>query len=481
MNLSVSSSKWYFLALFIAAFALRSATFHFLIAPHNYYKQPDTNDYHHAALCLSYGYGMTNPQTREPLFWRTPGYPLYLSYFYTVFGELTGKGEFEAYTKPQHASIWVQIILCSIIPIIIFLLAMQLTANAWIAWIASIISVIHVGFIIASTHILTDGLASVFFYLFLLFLFKAMANAARTSIYITLLAVASLSIYTWMRPMGEIVGWASALLILFCAAGDYKQRLLKTGIFAGTFFATLLPWYIRNFKLTGRWFFCPTIGPYFTCFSAPKIISRIHNSSLLDAHKYCQLLAGQAVSTARRSLSLGQHISPLACTTAIVPILWQNPGWFLYDWIVEVIKTLFDLYSYQFVAMVTDTYWYDPIQEFLGEKVAACLYAQPLPIFMRSIAVTELVYAILLWIGLFAGAWHFMFRPFFMKHKDDASLKNQITWWAASILIGVSVGLSGGFGYARLRLPAEPLMIILSLMWWYWFIYERTTTKKFAS
>ncbi len=475
------SRTWYLLLLFIVACIIRSATFYFFIAPNGYYKQPDTPDYHHAALCIAYDYGMTSPYTREPLFWRTPGYPLYLSYFYKYFSKMNCSGEFNAYTAAQHASIWTQIILCSCIPIIIFFLALQLTSTAWIAWIASIISVIHIGFIIASTHILTDGLASVFFYLFLLFFFKALAQSSRRGTYATLLAIVLLSIYTWMRPLGEIIGWVSAILLLCCASGSWKDRILKAGLFISSFLATLLPWYIRNFKLTGRWFFCPTIGPYFTCFCAPKIISRIHNQSLLDAHKYCQAIASQAVAAVRSTLPLGHYVSPLACTTAVIPILCQYPGWFLYDWLVEVFKTLFDLYSYQFVAIVTDTYWYDPIQEFLGEKIAACLYAQPMPFFMRAIAIAELLYAMLLWIGLLAGAWHFMFKPFFIQRKNHFAIQHQIIWWSASILIGVSVGLSGGFGYARLRLPAEPLMIILSLMWWHWFLYNRSQKEQHAT
>lgn len=463
--------------LCFTAFILRAAFFYYWIAPHSYYKQPDSMDYHSAAVCMSNNYGMSKPNG-EPIFWRTPGYPLYLSYFYKHSG--IRSTEFAAYHKSQTSSIWMQILFCSTIPAIIALLALEITASWLIAFIAALMSVFHIGYIFASTYLLTDGLASILFYLFLLFFFRTL----RTQSFIdTGTAVLSLSIYTWMRPMGELVGIVSAVLIFFFAQGPWRNNIRTAISFISIFVLSLFPWYWRNYRLTGQWFFCPTLGPYLTCFCAPKIVSRLYNITLLQAYHYCQQIAGQAIQAARMKLAPLLVISPLASLSSIVPIVWQHPGWFAYDWIVEVCKTLFDLHSYQFVSQVQDTYWYDPLQEFLWEKVSACWYKASLSWWMRGIVIFETLYMIILWIGLLVGAWIYIVQPLWQRSVTDKMLwYYHRIWLVASVLIGISTGLSGGFGYARLRLPVEPLMLILALIAWRYLTcsYTKSCTAEFS-
>src|SRR5438046_685025 len=98
------------LLLFLIAFAVRATTFFFYVQHEERYRQADSNDYHVGALSMGLGAGMTKLQNGQPIFWRTPGYPLYLSPFYRYFGIKTA--DFGGNMPAQKAALWVQIFLC---------------------------------------------------------------------------------------------------------------------------------------------------------------------------------------------------------------------------------------------------------------------------------------------------------------------------------------------------------------------------------
>ena len=93
---------------------------------------------------------------------------------------------------------------------------------------------------------------------------------------------------------------------------------------------------------------------------------------------------------------------------------------------------------------------------------------------MRVVAFLELLYMVLLWIGLLCGAALFIFYSWSKKmHVADLFRIMNALWVKLSLMIGGLLVMTGGFGYARLRMPAEPLLVILSLSFWFWFIYQR--------
>jgi len=518
---NTAPTKKQFLLLFLVTFALRAMMFagfmqHRTLLRQGYegqvdqhvrYNQPDSPDYHQAALCLALGNGMSTIGTNQPIFWRTPGYPLYLAAFYKWFGITSA--DFNANQAAQRAALWVQIFVCSFIPIILFYLAYLLTGIYLIAWLTAWISALHIGLILASTYLLTEGLGMIFFYLFLIFFYRLLlmrpiatftmlktpfalslskrktgaypsTGSGRTAPIICALSAAlTLSIYTWIRPMGEFVGIIATGMLLLLSPGSWSVALQQSLIFAVPFFTSLLPWYWRNYTLTGGWFFCPLSGIYLNCFCAPKILRRTMNISLLNAWKYTQQLAQQELRNAYQSIAgTGKFLSPLLSRNVALPIITAYPLYFALDWIQEALKTLLDLYSSQFPTFVNNTFWYDPLEDFLLDKTMACLWSAPLPLWMRILCWTELVYALLLWVGLLGGAWVFMFTTFFTQKNSAFILRMRWLWFVCGIIIGAVVAMTGGFGYARLRLPVEPLMIILSLTFWYWFFQKNKVVRQ---
>lgn len=462
-------SKQQFFFLFLASFLVRAAVFYFFIIPGNYYNQPDSPDYHVSTLCMAYGHGMYRPDLKEPIFWRTPGYPWFLSKFYQWAG-LRGS-KFNNYQTAHKASIWFQILLDSFIPILLFYLAWLLTQSLLISCITALIGVFHVGFILASLLILSEAIAIIFFYLFLIFFFKLLLYQPKRWFLFLTLAALTLSAYTWIRPMGEYVALISTLIMFFCLQTPWKVNFKKAALFYGLFFATLLPWYVRNYNYTNEWFFCPTSGPYLLNFCSAKIERDITGATLIDAWKNVQKKAQQHVQIKKKHSPT--IVSPLACKEIAMPIIKQRPFLFAYHWLKENIKTTFDLYSYQLVAMHKGISTYDPLEEFLSEKISSCLYKDTIPFTTRAIAWIELLFSLLLWTGIFFGLWRFFLQPLFQKKYNHKI----VIWLASGLLIGLCIGLTGGFGYARLRLPIEPLLIILALMYW----FDKKTMKRIAT
>ncbi|MEX0940351.1 MAG: hypothetical protein WDZ41_03255 [Candidatus Babeliales bacterium] len=475
-----SSYSWKnLLILFIVAFLIRATVFFFYIQHHERYRQADSMDYHICTVMLSLKGAMHHPQTAKPIFWRTPGYPVYLSWFYNWYD--IKNMQFNAWESAQKTTIWFQIFLCSFTPILTFFLAFLLTSSLLLSWIVAWIFVFHIGFILASCYLLTDALAILFFFAFLLLFYTSFCiigqlkcNQQNSLLWITFAAL-SLGLYTWLRPNGIFIA-VIASFILLLANDNWQKKVLKICLFLSMFFLFLSPWYIRNYNFTGKCFFCPMSGPYLLAFSAPKILRRISNKPLDQCIKYLTYNVSKELS---KQEELCKIITPdlvvpqeLICGQIALPWIKKYPMFFLIDWCKEAAKTTFDLYGSQLVAFANNSYTYDPLEEFLTEKLQLCLYKQPMHWLMRFLCWLEALFYIFIWLGIFGGILIFLIYYSWQKQKTLEIKKLQLLWIKTGLMIGGLVFMTGGFGYARLRMPAEPLIIILSLTFWLWLIFE---------
>ena len=510
--------------LTLCAFIIRAAVFFFYVQHEQRYCQPDTPDYHISGISLCLGKGMVRYGTPFPFFWRAPGYPWYLSHFFRWHG-LTNLG-IDANTATHKSALWVQIALASTVPAILFVLALLLTGSFFIAWLTAGITTIHPGFVLASTFLLTEGITLIFFFLFLIFFYKSFKalgeptfgnptfgnqtlgespsdkspSSELTSnkpilgkqthnkqtignprtllphhwLLNAILAGLSLALATWMRPMGEYVAIVASVIILLFANSSFRKKVLLILVLLTTFFAVVSPWYVRNYHLTHKIFFCPMMGAYLNAFIAPRVLRDVQHRPLDDTFRELQQKAGIEIQKDYiKSLGTGLSVVPESIPLRVaLPIIWQYPGYAAYEWMKEVMKSTFDLYSWQLVALVKNCFKSDPLEESLREKTAQCLYKDslpgtPLPLFVRIIAWLEAIYALLLWIGIFFGFWYFLLRTALNNYAVPERLKSLGgLWLKTGFMIGSLLFMTGGFGYARLRLPVEPLLIILALTAW---------------
>ncbi|HEX2978473.1 MAG TPA: hypothetical protein VHO47_05120 [Candidatus Babeliales bacterium] len=461
--------------LFLCALALRALFFYSYGQHEQRHWQADSMDYHVCAVGIAHGTGMHRVDDNKPIFWRTPGYPYFISLFYKWYGLFSPA--FEANMPAQKAVILAQVAFSSLTPLLIFFLAFLITGSLSLAQIAGWIFAFHPGFIVAPSYLLTEAIALLFFFGFLLCLFSIAlpsSKHAQESWVLSRIFFGGilLGLYTWMRPNGEFIS-VLACVILLLSAVSWPRKIMRIVLFLCVFFASLSPWYVRNHNLTGRWFFCPMSGAYLCAFSVPKLIRRAANQPLDLCLKYMFVQAQNETASQEeiyRAIKSPYVVTrELFCMQLALPWIQQFPKYFVLDWMTEVLKTTFDLYSSQLVSLAKNTFKWDQIEEVLSKKVAACLYAESIPWWMRIIAWIEFFYSILLWIGFFAGCWLFLVRNAYGFLKKRAYDNQMLMLWVFSgILIGGLLFMTGGFGYARLRMPAEPLLVILSLIFWFW-------------
>ncbi len=465
--------KHKFLLFFLAAFIVRAITFYGYIQHEQRYCQPDTPGYTQPALALYYGHGMMQPNG-NPVFWRTPGYPIFLAPFY-AFSQ-TPSWQFEMHEAAYKIALWVQIAWCSLLPILLYILALLLTSSVAIAYIMAIVGILHPGFVLASTFLLTDGPAQIFFVLFLICFLKTIYSRRLRHPYAYLAAAAlALGLYTWMRPMGQFVALVALLIAPFFPV-PLREKIKHALFFIIIFGATIAPWFVRNYQLTGKVFFCPLFGLYFNVFNAPKVRARVENiPHELAWKKQCydaeQLVKQEYQRHAQEGTRLA-IVNEMICMQSALPWLVNYPHYVAYDWFIEVCKTVFDLYSYQFVSLYNNTFKWDPLVEYLGDKFCDTLYSKPLPWYVRLMAYLELLSEIIIWMGIFTGLALLMMPDFRKKFLT--------LWIPCGLLIGAVVCQTGGFGYARLRLPIEPLILILGLTFWF-FVYQQMSRKNGTS
>lgn len=475
----------YLPVLCITAFLLRALVFWGYIRHEERYCQPDSNDYHFSTLCLTNGMGMRDLRNGRPLFWRTPGYPYYLSHFYTD-RTVQHDVRFASHAEEQQRALWFQIFLCSFLPLLMFALAWILTRSKRVAWYSAGVSVFHVGFVLASTYLLTDALAMLFFSGFLIFFSAAIPWFSEQSPYLPrwigkhpqrnlIFSALLLAIYTWLRPHGQFVALCSAIILYVAhiswGTPTLKKQIAPAFLFLLTFIIAIAPWCYRNYKLTGSPFFCPLFGLYFNVFNAPKIVARVDKIPLEVAHKNLSMAAAREVyKTMQQYRAVG---SPYVvcqeniCMRTAWPVITAHPFLFARDWIIETAKTTFDLYSYQLVALTHNCFKWDPMVEYLPQKITDCLWQKELPWYLRIIAWIEACWMFFLWYGIVGGFYAWIIAPWSKKKWTLRTQHDAALWLICGALCTLVALQTGGFGYARLRLPVEPLMIIVGLYFWF--------------
>jgi len=475
---SYSWKKLFFLCAI--ALVIRALAFLVFIQFNERYKQPDTLDYHNCAIGLYKGIGMRRIDSGHPIFWRTPGYPLLISWFYSLYG--MSSYQFEHNKDAIFALLWIQILLCSLTPLLVFFLALFLVNSIPFAWIVSWITAIHLGFVLASCYVLTDAIALLFFLLFLIFFYKGLRLIGEKyktykPVWHFIIAALSLAGFTWFKPFGQLIS-CIAILILLLNQISWKEKLRQTSIFVCVFWICLSPWLIRNHRLTGKWFFWPGSGTYFLCFSVPKLMRRLTGESFAECHKRVlkdaqQQIIQEYIKCKRETPEL--YVSQELISQQLVwPWIKKYPLWVLIDGFFEICKSIFDLYASQLVRFAQASHTWDPLEEFLSEKLQDCLYAQEMSIGMRLLCWLELLFALLKWFGIFFGLWLFLLRPLIKSFVvSDFIYTMFFLWLKTGLLIGAVLCMTGGFGYARLRMPVDPLLYILSLTTWYWLFYIR--------
>ncbi len=439
----IASNKKFLFMLFILAFVIRAAVFIGYLGKNENYWQVDSQTYHLVAQQVAQGNGLVSADG-SPHFYRLPGYPVFLGFFYYLFGVDTKK------------VLWPQIVVASAIPILVFLLSMILFPGALIiAKCASLWTVFHLGFILFAGFFMTESLFIFLFLLFLIFFFSGRYLFWAG----TFLGLASL-----FRPVGHYLLVLAGIMLIF--SHDWlRHKIIKFATLAGAWLIPVSFWLIRNFVLTGYLFFHTLPGGHFLYLSAARVAMHTQNCSYQEARQHLHDEVHQ--NLAKKEAELGRPLFEIeSCNVheqLAIKYFKQSPLIALKNWCTDMFRTMFSLHSAELLYLDAG---HKTIDYFKKERSGwnmfeRYLFPQTESSLLRVIVWSEIFLFILMLIG-FLG---YMIRALLCALRGKRESLVNLGKCLPFIALFIVIALSGG--YARMRLPIEPLAIILSMAGWF--------------
>jgi hypothetical protein len=516
ITLSLKEKK-YIIILFFVSLLVRFAAYFFYLRHENRFWQVDSQTYHSVGSQLAQGKGFTNINGNDH-FYRLPGYPIFIALAYTLFG------------PNKHAVLWAQIVLAAVIPMLIFLLSLVLfPLRRRLAIAAGLYSAFHLGLVLYASFFMSETLFIVFFLLFLLFFFasfhlwfcpysqeescKSNDQDAHDRILLSTMPRASmevpgyeafcqkihdecsacvcdaedivtrrlvfaglfLGVASLVRPVGHYVILVSILLLLFSNDGLLRKIAKVMALSVAWFFPVCL-WLARNFFLTSHLFFHTLPGGHFLYLSASRVVSNVNHCSYQEARDQLretiehdiqeeEKAAGRPLLEIERCIKHEQ----LARTWFM-----QYPGISLQLWLTDICRTSLSLYSSEILYLEQGR---PEIPYFDSGRTFTSLFKKYLvPKTDNFLLLLLIYYEILTFFLILLGFCGNIVRHvirLLKRHKLSYTYLHDLDTSMQAIpimILFIVLALAGG--YARMRLPIEPLLIIFSLSGWgYFFAY----------
>lgn len=507
---SVKKNIFFLIFIFIISLIVRAFVFYLYLSKNSNYWQVDSNTYNLIAKQIYSNKGLTLPPDDRPDFYRLPVYPIFLAIGYKFIECDTQK------------VLWFQIILASLIPILIFLLSLIIfPKNIFLAKCASCYSAIHLGLVLYSGFFMTETLFIFLFLLFLILFFSSkhlffctqkepvtlreyshakdkftlyywpdfmgqgpdfiafqeelieqekLKDFAReickdpiynVNIILKLfLSGVFLGLASLVRPVGQYLIILSLILIIF-SNDIFKDKLIKIFSLILSWGWVISFWLVRNYLLTGYIFFHTLPGGHFLYLSAARVYMHVNNCSYQEARKDLYQEVQKRIKNKEDNLKRDlQEIEKCYVHESLArEYFLSHPIIALKNWGTDMFRTVFSLYSSELLYLDSgrrDINYFDK-----GRGVKAMLmryvYSDTKNILLKIIIYIEIILLFLLYLGIFLGFLNLVFYI-------DSIVMCRWVMCFLYIFLFVFLALSGG--YARMRLPVEPLLMILSLSYW---------------
>ncbi len=435
--------------LFIFSFLVRAIVFAFYLFPGKKYWQIDSADYVKIAKSITTGKGYRLNST-EPTFHRLPGYPLFLSFFYWLSGE-----------NGETIALWFQLILFSLLPVLVFILSLFLFPDSLLlAKASALYAIFHLGFVLYSGFLMSEALFILFFLAATILLFYGTSFVCDDCYgnWIFFFAGLLLGIASLIRAVGHYLIF---IFLFFIAFNHYKRKFISLIMIFGGWFIPVSLWLIRNFLLTGFVFFHSLPGGHFLYLSAARVFMHTHNCSYWEARDILHNQAERKIKEKEEVLgrSLNEIERCKILENLALSCFFSSPFLTLRNWILDIFRASFSLYSAELLFLEGGRKTIDYFRKGRGIKEMLLRFLLPDTKYwwLRIIIWLEIIFSIFLWLG-FVGSLILLI----MHYRFDL-LKNWLTCFLF-ICFFLFIALAGG--YARMRLPAEAFLIILSLSFW---------------
>jgi 4-amino-4-deoxy-L-arabinose transferase-like glycosyltransferase len=430
--------------LFLASLLIRLLFFKVFLQNNPVQLAFDSGQYHSVATSLVHGKGFSNPDG-FPAFYRLPGYPLFLSIGYSLFD------------NSVTATLLMQIVLASIIPLLVFILSLLcFPLLPFVAYGSSIITMLHPGFIIFSGMVMSETLFAVLFLLFFILFLLALQPRR---LWFMFASGAFLGAASLVRPVGIFALGLAAIACMLLASGTIRNKILNTGMLVCGWLMIAGLWLVRNYALTGMIFFHTLSGPHFLNHGAVRVVMMDTHCSYEQARTSVYALLEQ--KNKQRAQHLGHSLTDIEQSRSAeqlsASILMQHPWITMKLCVLNIFKTMFSLYSSELLFIDSGGYLppYD-VNRGLSDMVMRFVYPS-----VNNRWVTVVIYwELLLYVFIIIG----MLGLIFLIACQYITRKK--IYGIMLLFIMLFLALSCICGFARLRLPIEPFFIMLSMEFW---------------
>lgn len=438
MRERVNNRSRLFMIIFLAALLVRGMLFFMVLSHEKAIFQPDSGMYVSLAEGLRQHGAFCYPRTPDkPHVERVPGYPFFL---YLVLRFLGGN---------YLMAVAIQAFLDALTCVFIGILADTVRRGAGL--LSGLLAAVNLNMITYAHFVLTDSLFLFLFTGLLILVFRFLRGP---SWMFGAAVMGGLGLLTLIRP---IVFYLPILLVPFMAACLWIRgrrsffRSTASGlVWVIVFLFVLFPWLHRNYRVYGRFALTSQTGQYFLHYVVPFVWQHSEGTPFIEGMK-------KAVEAFRERLwkegldpeSMDPfEISDHEVETAMAFLRDAPKSALVKAWLFGMVKNLFSpaLVDLSYLLEIERPHFFYTEGRTPVEQVINFLRNMP-GIFgwalLGSLAVTALSRLIQLWglvVCLRRRAWD-------------------------GLLIGLFIGyflmVSGPIGYAKYRLPFEPLLIIL--------------------
>jgi len=431
----------------------------------------DGEQYQNVAEHILHGNGIAQAPG-EPNFYRLPGYPLFLACCYKILGiDLTPQSAKTSHDaamrrpglcKIAENVLWLQLILASFIPVLIFWLSLVLFPSIlWLARCAGLWSAMHVGFVLYAGMLASESLFMIFFLLFCGLFFSQFRwwfqNHIRMSKGMWFATGIMLGCASLVRAVGHYT-MVILLAMLLLSVFAMREKIIAMGCLIIGWLSIVGWWLVRNYLLTGFLFFHTLPGLHFLQYPAVHAVMGYANfgdetyfttkKQLIaewQALIYQQLIEGKKDLNEYEKYAIAERLA--------FSHIAKRPWVALKNACVQMAKTCCTMYSSLLLYVPAGTVYEEGTS--LWFKIKLYLFPKTNEAWLEWLIYWEILYSFFMFLGFVAFL---------------TSLVIEKTYRVIALttfpLIGLFIVITLGYGCARLRMPVEPFLMIFSLLGW---------------
>jgi hypothetical protein len=321
--------------------------------------------------------------------------------------------------------------------------------------------------------LMTESLFCFFFFLFLILFFKNFnyffckhgLNDSTQSFGSLFVAGMCLGIACLIRPVGPYFIILFLIMLLFSDA-KLSLRIKRFFVFFFAWLLAVLPWLLRNYLLTGFLFFHTWNGVHFMHYFASPIYMKSHNVNFSQASRQICVHEFRALLEAKEKLA-GHKFSEIEKCRLGEQIAFeyikQEPLFAIRLAFYNMFKTCVALYSSDLLTVLVG---YPPACYDNGRSIWNLVERFLCPPVENKLLKILIWFEIFCWCIILIGFVITLFNLIFNFELLCSCLK-------ILPIIGLMILLTLACGFARLRLPIEPFIIIFSLNFWLEFFLKK--------